>query len=146
MSDQPTPLQIAQWMVEHDRFARGLGITLEWVEPGSAAVSMIVEEEMCNSVGITHGGASFTLADFAFAVACNSHGRVSVGLSAEIHYPAPSRPGDRLIATAREVNLTHRTGLYSIEIHIDGGPQVALFTGTAYRRSETVAGWIQPQT
>ncbi len=141
-STPPTPTEIGEWMAEHDRFAQSLGIQLEEARIGYARVSMTVREEMLNSVGITHGGATFTLADFAFAVACNSNGQVSVGLNAQIHYPAPSTAGDCLIAVAREINLTKRTGLYSIEIHIKGGKQVALFTGSSFRRDQPISEWI----
>ncbi len=141
MSHQ-TPEQIGQWMAQNDRFARLLGMELEETQAGYCRVGMTVTEDMLNAVGITHGGVTFGLADFAFAVASNSHGKVAVALTAQINYPAASEVGTRLIAVASEISKTKRTGLYSVEIHTADGQQVALFTGTVYRRSDRVDGWM----
>jgi len=143
MEVEKTPREIAAWMAEHDRFARLLGMEIEEVEAGSCRIAMTVTADMLNAVGMTHGGATFGLADFAFAVASNSHGTVAVGLTAQINYPAASREGDRLIAVAREVNRTGRTGLYSIEVKTSEGALVALFTGTVYRRSDPISQWME---
>jgi acyl-CoA thioesterase len=133
---------IGRWMEREDRFARLLGIELEQVSPGYCRVALTVTGDMLNAVGITHGGVTFSLADFAFAVASNSHGSVAVALTAQINYPAASREGERLTAEARECNRSGRTGLYSIEIRTAEGKLVALFTGTVYRRQDAVAEWM----
>jgi len=140
---QPQVETIGRWMEQQDRFARLLGIELEAVSPGYSRAVLQVTEEMLNSVGLTHGGVTFTLADFAFAVAANSHGRVAVALAAQISYPAASRQGERLIAEAREQNRTGRTGLYSVEVRTGEGQLVGLFTGNVYRRSDNVSDWIE---
>ena len=143
MSDsQAEAERIGQWMAQHDRLARLLGMQLEAVEPGSCRVSMEVTGDMLNAVGVTHGGATYSLADFAFAVASNSHGTVAVALTAQISYPAASRLGDRLIAEARENNLGGKTGLYTIEVKTEAGRLVGLFTGTVFRRNEPLADWM----
>ncbi len=129
-------------MEREDRFARLLGIELEQAAPGYCRVALTVTNEMLNAVGITHGGVTFSLADFAFAVASNSHGTVAVALAAQINYPAASREGDRLTAEAQENNRSGRTGLYTIEVRTGEGALVALFTGTVYRRSDRVAKWM----
>lgn len=131
--------RIGAWMAEHDRAARGLGIRLESVGPGNCRVSMTVTEAMLNAVGLTHGGVTFTLADFAFAVASNSHGRTAVALNANITFTAASRAGDVLTATASEENCGGRTATYRVDVRNQEGELVGLFTGTVYRRSDSIA-------
>lgn len=139
----PTPEEIGRWMVEHDRFARSLGVELEEAREGYARAALTVRGDMLNAVGLTQGGVAFTLADFAFAVASNSHGTTAVSLNAGINYPAPSYEGDRLVATAHEQNKTGRTGLYTVDVRNSEGALAALFTGTVYRRSDSVADWMK---
>lgn len=140
--DQEQAERIARWMAENDRFARGLGIELEAVSAGFCRVALTVTEDMLNSVGLTHGGVTFSLADFAFAVASNTHGEVALALAAQINYPAASRVGDRLTATATEQSRNRRTGIYSIEVRNHEGELTGLFNGTVYRRSEKIQHWM----
>ncbi len=143
-SEQLDAETIGRWMSEHDRFGRLLGMKLEAVEPGYSRVSMTVTGDMLNSVGITHGGATFSLADFAFAVASNSHGQVAVALNAQINYPAASREGDTLVAEAREQSCSRSTAIYQIEVRRGDNTLVALFTGTVFRRKDTLQEWMKP--
>lgn len=129
---------VGQWMAGADRFAHSLGIRLVSVAPGHCVVAMPVTETMHNGVGTTHGGATFTLADFAFAIAANSHGRAAVALSTQMSYPAASRAGDTLTATASEESLGGRTGLYRVEVRREDGTLVGLFTGTVFRRDDAI--------
>ncbi len=133
---------IAAFMRIHEQLAVEYDLKLEKVGPGLAEVSLTVQEKMLNAVRLRHGGVIFALADFAFAVAANSHGQVAVALSAHISYPAPARPGDRLIATAREVARTRRTGLYQVEVRREDGTLVALFTGNVFVRDDSLADWM----
>ena len=135
---QRTAERVGRWMEGADRFARLLGIRLDEVRPGYCRVVMAVTDDMVNGVGTTHGGATFTLADFAFAIAGNSHGRTAVALSTQMSYPAASRVGDTLTAEAFEESLGGRTGLYRIEVRRTDGELVGLFTGTVFRRSEPI--------
>ncbi len=137
-----TPETIGGWMEQHDRFARLLGMELEEVSAGYARVGMTITADMLNSVGITHGGVTFGLADFAFAVASNSHGTVAVALNANMSYPAASREGDRLVAEAREENRTGRTGLYTVEVKTADNKLVGHFTGNVFRRSDSISEWM----
>ncbi|MCB1858219.1 MAG: hotdog fold thioesterase [Gammaproteobacteria bacterium] len=129
-------------MSQRDRFARMLGIEVEMVSPGYCRASLRVTEQMLNAVGLTHGGVTFSLADFAFAVASNSHGRVAVALTAQISYPEASRLGDKLIAEARESHKTGRTGHYGIEVRTAGQQLVGLFSGTVFRRTDKLTDWM----
>ena len=99
---------IGRWMEQEDKFARLLDIKLESIKPGYARASLIVRPDMLNAVKVTQGGVTFTLADFAFAAASNSHGTTSLALSTTLSFPGSSREGDQLIAEAREENSTRR--------------------------------------
>ncbi|WP_082117108.1 hotdog fold thioesterase [Sedimenticola thiotaurini] len=135
--------RIGHWMEQQDKFARLLGIKLEAASPGYARASLTVRPDMLNAVQVTQGGVTFTLADFAFAVASNSHGITSLALSTQLSFPGTSREGDRLIAEAREENSTKRTGLYTVEVRTAEGRLVGLFSGTVFRRSDLVADWME---
>ena len=134
--------RIGRWMEQNDRLARLLGMRLESVQPGRCRVTMEVTADMLNAVGLTHGGATYSLADFAFAVASNSHGTVAVALNTQMNYPAASRLGDVLTAEAREENCGSKTGLYTIEVKTRKGRLVGLFSGTVFRRGEPIAEWM----
>ena len=142
-STEYSPEEIGRWMAAEDRFARHLGIELQEVSEGYARASLQVTGEMLNAVGLTHGGVTFGLADFAFAVASNSHGQVAVALTAQINYPAASREGERLTAEAREESCSRRTALYRVEIRTDQGRLVGLFNGTVFRRPDLLSDWIK---
>ena len=100
---------------------------------------MTVRDDMVQGHATCHGGIVFTLADTAFAYACNAYNRVTVALGAEITFVAPARAGEVLIATARERSRTGRTGIYDVEVTNGDGALVALFRGTSTRRGEVVA-------
>ena len=119
-------------MYPRDRAAQALGIELDAIQPGGAVCRMTVREDMVQGHGTCHGGIVFTLADTAFAYACNAYNRVTVALNAEIAFLAPARPGDVLTATARERSRAGRTGVYDVEVRNSTGTLVALFRGTAY--------------
>lgn len=136
--------RVGRWLEQEDRLARLLGMELIAVTPGACQVRMGVRADMLNAVGLTHGGATYALADFAFAVASNSHGTVAVALTTQMSYPAASRLGDTLIADAREVSRGERTGLYAIEVRTAKGKLVGHFSGTVFRRGEPIAHWMKP--
>lgn len=139
---QAEAARIGAWMARDDRLARLLGMELTAVSPGACEVRLVVRDDLLNAVGLTHGGATYALADFAFAVASNSHGEVAVALSTQMSYPAASRVGDTLIASATELSRGARTGLYSIAVRTQTGKLVGLFTGTVFRRGEPLAAWL----
>jgi acyl-CoA thioesterase len=129
--------QIVQ-TVGQDPFARSLGIEVLDVAEGYSKVAMTVDERMLNAHHTAHGGAIFSLADFGFALACNSHGRLAVALNVSIHYIAPVALGTRLIAEATEESLGHRIGLYRLTVTAEDGTLVATCQATAYRKSQPV--------
>lgn len=119
--------------LQNDALARHLGITLLAMEPGYALATMKVKPELLNGVALTHGGAIFSLVDVVFAAASNAHGPVALALNVNIHFIKATREGAVLTATAREDNLTRKTGLYRIEVRDEQGDLVALAEGLAYR-------------
>ena len=138
MTERPTdPVQLAQAcssaMHANDDAARMLGIEVLDTEPGRARLAMTVEQRMTNGHDICHGGMLFTLADTAFAHACNSYNRITIAAAAQIQFLAPARLGDRLIATAFERSRGRRTGVYDVEIHNQNDELIALFRGNAHQ-------------
>ncbi|WP_199440318.1 hydroxyphenylacetyl-CoA thioesterase PaaI [Umezawaea beigongshangensis] len=122
-------------MFEADAASRGLGIELVSAGGGRAVARMEIGPAMVNGHGIAHGGYVFLLADTAFALACNSHGPVTVAAGADVEFVAPARLGDVLVATARERARWGRSGIYDVTVHRDApdGPDgpavVAEFRG-----------------
>jgi len=121
-----------------DRFAAHNDITLLEIRPGYAKAQMIISDKHLNGVDITHGGAIFTLADLAFAVASNSHGTVAVGVSATISYLKATSEGI-LTAEAREAALNPRLATYQVEVRDEDRDLVAVFQGTVYRKKQALA-------
>jgi acyl-CoA thioesterase len=119
-------------MYARDHAAQALGITVEAIGPGFARCRMQVRDDMVQGHATCHGGLIFTLADTAFAYACNAYDRATVALGAEIAFLAPARAGDLLSATARERRRSGRTGVYDVEVENAEGALVALFRGTSY--------------
>ncbi len=118
----------AATMWQADRASQGLGMVLEDVGPGQARMAMVVEPRMLNGYGVCHGGFIFALADSAFAFACNSHGPAALAQTCTVTYLRPVRQGERLVATARELALAGRSGLYDVQVAGPGGV-VAEFRG-----------------
>lgn len=117
-----------------DPYMKTLGFQGGITAPGEARLEAVLKPEHLNNWGSAHGGFLFSLADSAFALASNSHGPLAVALSAHIEFLKPSHVGDTLVATAIEVNRTHRTAVYRIEIRC-GETLIALFTGTVFRKT-----------
>ncbi len=136
---------VAAAMWSRDHATQALGMVLVSVTPGAATMAMPVRTDMLNGHGICHGGFMFTLADSAFAYACNSHNRNTVASACAIDFLAPAREGDVLEADAVERSRSGRTGVYDITVRVASGPSsgktVALFRGKSYRiDGEVIAG------
>jgi acyl-CoA thioesterase len=119
----------ADAMWAEDKACRALGMTLARVAPGVAALSMRITESMVNGHGHAHGGYIFTLADSAFAYACNSRGQRHVAQHCQISYLAPGKLGMRLTAEARERQRGERSGIYDITVSDETGAVIAEFRG-----------------
>jgi acyl-CoA thioesterase len=127
--------RVAAAMYARDPASQGLGITLDSVGPGHATMSMTIRADMLNGHGSCHGGFIFTLADSAFAFACNSYNLNTVGAACTIDYLAPGRPHDVLTATAREQALAGKSGVYDVTVVNQEGRTIALFRGKSHRVS-----------
>jgi acyl-CoA thioesterase len=124
---------VADAMYSRDPASRGLGIKLNAVKPGYSSMSMQVREDMLNGHQTCHGGFIFTLADSAFAFACNSYNLNTVGAACTIDYLAPGRLHDVLTAEAQEQALAGKSGIYDVKITNQDGRTVALFRGKSHR-------------
>jgi len=137
MSATHTPQQIAEAvrdaMFANDRASKSMGMEILAVGPGTATLKMVVRDDMLNGFDICHGGFITTLADSAFAFACNSHNELTVASGFAIDIVAPGREGDTLTAVAGEVSLAGRTGVYDITIRNQRDELVAVFRGKSYR-------------
>jgi len=123
----------AMWADDHA--SRALGMSIDAVGPGTATLRMTVRDDMVNGHAIGHGGLTFTLADSAFAFACNSYNRRTVAAGAEIRFRAPTRAGDVLVAAAVERERDDRDGTYDVTVTA-GDLVVATFVG----RSREIGG------
>lgn len=111
-----------------DGASQGLGMEILEVGPGLAVLAMTITKNMTNGHGTAHGGYIFSLADSAFAFACNSYGEPAVAAHCAITYLRPGKPGDRLIATACEIARSGRTGIYDVRVAC-GDQTIAEFRG-----------------
>ena len=125
--------RVAEAMYERDVATQALGMRIARIGPGHAELSMPVRADMLNGHGTCHGGYIFTLADSAFAYACNSYNLTTVAAGCTIDYLAPGREGDVLTAIAQERSASGRTGVYDIEVVNQRGETIALFRGKSYR-------------
>ncbi len=125
--------RVAAGMFARDRASSGLGMRLTHVGPGRSQMTMTVRADMLNGHATCHGGFIFTLADSAFAFACNSYNQTTVASGCSIEYLAPAREGDALTATAHEQSLTGRSGVYDIDVKNQRGETIALFRGKSTR-------------
>jgi acyl-CoA thioesterase len=116
-------------MWSNDNASVWLGMELVNVDEGHAVLSMTVQKHHANGHGICHGGITFALADSAFAFACNSRNQCTVAQHNVISYTAPAKIGERLTATAREVSLAGRSGIYDVTVTNPDGQIVAEFRG-----------------
>ena len=119
----------AESMYADDLASQGLGIVISDVGPGTAIASMSVRDDMVNGHGICHGGYVFTLADTAFAFACNTYDDVTVAAGADITFLRPVQAGAQLTATAVELSRRGRSGLYDVTVRDVDGEPVAEFRG-----------------
>jgi acyl-CoA thioesterase len=130
--------KVVNKMMDHDLFSQWMGITVLEVSEGYSRVQMLVREEMVNGFGIVHGGLPFSLADSAFAFACNNRNNLSVALDVTISFTKAVKVGDVLTAEAKEIHNGRSTGVYLIGVNNQNHEQVAFFKGTCFRTGKTL--------
>ena len=136
---ESTPFRkVVDHMMREDAFSQWLGIEVLEVREGYSRICMNVRNEMVNGFGIAHGGIAFSMADSAFAFACNNRNNLSVALDVTITFTKAVMVGDTLTAEAKEVHNGRSTGVYLITITNQKDEQVALFKGTCFRTGKAL--------
>ena len=130
--------QVINHMVEKDLFSQWLGIEILEIREGYSKIKMKIRNEMQNGFGIIHGGITFSLADSAFAFACNNRNNLSLALDTSINFMIPVQVDDILIAESKEIHNGKSTGLYQVSITNQNGQFVALFKGTCFRTGKAL--------
>lgn len=125
--------EVVNHMMENDFFSQWMGIEVLEIKEGYSRIKMTVRKEMMNGFGIVHGGIPFSLADSAFAFACNNRNNLSVALDTSINFIKPVHVDDVLTAEGREVHNGKSTGLYHISITNQNNHVVAHFKGLCFR-------------
>jgi acyl-CoA thioesterase len=129
---------VVSHMMENDFFSQWMGVELLEVKEGYSRIRMTIRQEMVNGFGIVHGGLPFSLADSAFAFACNNRNNLSVALDVTITFTKAVNVGDVLTAEAKEIHNGRSTGVYLISVTNQKNESVALFKGTCFRTGKTL--------
>ncbi len=132
MDDFAIARQCGETMYAADAAARALDIRVEVTGAGCAEAELEIKPEMLNSHAVCHGGYLFTVADTAFAYACNSYNKITVAAAASIEFLRPAKVGDRIVATATERHRGGRTGIYDVVLNNQKGEEVAVFRGRSH--------------
>lgn len=132
---------VVQAMFDRDEASRALGIVVQLVAPGFVCLKMTVRKDMLNGHKTCHGGFIFSLADSAFAFACNSYNEATVGASCQIEYLLPVQEGDVIQARAVERAVAGKSGIYDVSVINQDGRMVALFRGKSHR----ISGFVVPE-
>jgi len=130
--------KVVDRMMKDDLFSQWLGIKVLAIREGYSKIQITLREEMLNGFGVIHGGICFSLADSAFAFACNNRNNLSMALDTNITFTKQMQPGDVLTAEAKEMHNGRSTGLYLITVTNQHNEQVALFKGTCFRTGKTL--------
>lgn len=129
---------VVDHMMENDYFSQWMGVEVLDVKEGYSKIKMTIRKEMVNGFGIVHGGLPFSLADSAFAFACNNRNNLSVALDVTITFTKAVNVDDILTAEAKEVHNGRSTGVYLITVTNQKDEHVALFKGTCFRTGKTL--------
>lgn len=136
MKNNSSPENIVRQLYEKDAFTQWLGIQVLEVKQGTCILQMTIRKEMLNGFAIAHGGITYSVADTALAFSSNTQGRKSVSIETSISHTEPLKEGDVITASAEEISLSNKIGIYQITIKNQHDKTVALFKGTVYRTSK----------
>ena len=129
--------KLQHFFEENDRFAKLLGFHIEAFTEGMATVSAVIKQEHLNAANVVHGGFLFSLADYAFALASNSHNILSLSISSNILFQK-AKPSGTLFAYAKELSDGKKIATYEVRICDEQENTIATFTGTVYRKEVSV--------
>jgi acyl-CoA thioesterase len=132
--------EVVNHMMENDYFSQWMGVEVLEVKEGYSRIKMTIRKEMVNGFGIVHGGLPFSLADSAFAFACNNRNNLSVALDVTITFTKAVNVGDILTAEAKEIHNGRSTGVYLIQVTNQHNEIVSLFKGTCFRTGKKLVG------
>ena len=138
MQNNKLAQEVVDHMMDHDFFSQWMGIEVLDIREGYSKIKMVIRKEMVNGFGIVHGGIPFSMADSAFAFACNNRNNLSVALDVTISFTKAMHIGDTLTAEAKEIHNGRSTGVYLITITNQKDEQVAFFKGTCFRTGKTL--------
>jgi acyl-CoA thioesterase len=138
MQNDKLAREVVDHMMDHDFFSQWMGIEVLEIREGYSRIKMVIRKEMVNGFGIVHGGIPFSMADSAFAFACNNRNNLSVALDVTISFTKAMHIGDTLTAEAKEVHNGRSTGVYLITITNQKEEHVALFKGTCFRTGKNL--------
>lgn len=138
MNNDQLATSVVNHMMKEDLFSQWLGIEVLEIREGYSRIRMILRKEMVNGFHVIHGGIAFSLADSAFAFACNNRNNLSLALDTSINFNKTTKPGDTLTAEAKELHNGRSTGLYLITVTNQNNEQVALFKGTCFRTGKNL--------
>ena len=138
MSPDKRAIEVVTHMMENDYFSQWMGVEVLEVKEGYSKIKMTIRKEMVNGFGIVHGGLPFSLADSAFAFACNNRNNLSVALDVTITFTKAVNIGDVLTAEAKEIHNGRSTGVYLITVINQKNESVALFKGTCFRTGKNL--------
>jgi acyl-CoA thioesterase len=138
MQNNKLAQEVVDHMMDHDFFSQWMGIEVLDIREGYSKIKMVIRKEMVNGFGIVHGGIPFSMADSAFAFACNNRNNLSVALDVTISFTKAMHIGDTLTAEAKEIHNGRSTGVYLITITNQKDELVALFKGTCFRTGKTL--------
>ena len=138
MNSTETAKKVASKILKRDKTCRSMEVCLEHVNEGTATLSLKIKQQHINGHGICHGGIIFTLSDSAFAFACNSRNAASVAQHASVTFIKPAELRDKLFATAKEISLIKRNGIYDVTVTNQNADVIAEFRGY----SRTIKGSV----
>lgn len=138
LNDLEIALKCTAKMHENDFMSKSSGMTPTAIAPGESSVTMTISKAMLNGLGSCHGGMIFSLADTAFAHACNNRNEANVAMDCRIDFLAPGFDGDELTATAKETHKGGKSSLYEVTVSNQDGKNIAFFTGRSYRINKTI--------
>jgi acyl-CoA thioesterase len=127
---------LEKFFSQHDQFAKQNGMVIEELKEGYAKTSMVVENRHLNAANVVHGGAIFTLADFAFGVASNTYGTISLSINSSISFINGAKEGEKLTAIASEIDKNFKLGSYTVTVTNDKNKTIAIFQGMVYKKDK----------
>ncbi len=130
--------KLEEFFSSNDKFAKANGMKIEEIDDGYAKTSMRVEETHLNGANVCHGGAIFSLADYAFAIASNSYGQLALGINTSISFLNSAKKGETLYATTKEIDKNHKLASYTITITNEEDKVIAIMQGMVYKKDKNI--------